>query len=674
MLPLRQTADAPDMTNFIGERRYFRGSLLTLKAAVEWWNAESKGLSFIAHLGDLVDMRVAKKGATFATELLHRVLDVLSASKLPTLFAIGNHDYYAFTREELDGYFKAMPLGSMTERPTSYHSFSPAPGQRIVVLDSFHEAVISWPEGDPRHQRAWELLDQHNPNPLRKPGPWFAGLDGVDKRWVPFNGALGKEQRDWLSATMKQAEAAGEVVIVLSHVVLHPRACDGANVIWDFEETLSVLRESTAVVAVLAGHDHNGGYHRDARGIHHITLQSPLNKGTNGKAFGIMRVFADHLELVGPALGDLVARTPPWKSPGGRSRDRRPSYPAALSLPAISSIESELESMRFEFSAELARCALRNQQRLDHMDRHGRALLQFENSKAGEHGQDSLRGVGVSMGTVSRRKEWRQEWRQEWQQKWQQEWQRRFNCWLTGLPLTIQAQLDGCMGAFGVHLASRLDAAWRAAQLQLSFVQHPPPPRNAQKMVAAEDNCKWLTREALGTLELPKFPAFDGAFGVDQLLLPPIPRLLPQWEQLLSHTQPDWVGFGGGLDQHLEPSSHASLPGHRPQVGEIPEATRKVDAAMPVVFCSLDGCTSSPFAVAKLDSPLAQLATASSALRAASERTRRTRRLVVGVCGGGVVIVLGLLLSQQLLGRSRRERRWPRGRLDMRRRITVSKR
>ena len=641
-LPLRQTADAPDMTNFIGESRFFRGSLLTLEAAVKWWNAESKGLSFVTHLGDLVDMRVAKKGAMFATELLQRVLAVLSASKLPTLFAIGNHDYYAFTREELDGYLKSMPLGAMTEQPTSYHSFSPVPGQRVVVLDSFHEAVISWPEGDPRHQRAWELLDQHNPNPLRTPGPWFAGLDGVDKRWVPFNGALGRKQRDWLSATLKDAEAAGEVVIVLSHVVLHPRACDGANVIWDYEETLSVLRESTAVVAVLAGHDHNGGYHRDARGIHHITLQSPLNKGTNGKAFGIVRVFADHLELIGPALGDLVARTPPWKQSGGRSRGRRQSYPVALSPPAISLIEFELESMRFEFSAEIARCVLRNQQRLERRGNPGRALLQLANPGVRTHSGESLHRVDLGEGAFS----------------WQQEWQRRFECWFMGLPLAMQTQLGGCMGAVGLHLASRFDAVWRAAHL--SFGRLPPPHGRAEAALGIDDGCEWLNGEALTALELPRFPAFDGTYIIEQLWRLPIPCLLPQWEQLVSRTELDWVGVGGGLDL----SSRASLQDHGAHTGRIAVVRDEDDKVVPIAFCSLEGCTLSPFAALRRE----QLATGSAPL-GSSERARRVGRLGVVLTGVLSLTPVALLLWWRLLGGLHRGGAWLRGRLSMRARV-----
>ena len=43
-----------------------------------------------------------------------------------------------------------------------------------------------------------------------------------------------------------------------------------------------------------------------AHSVHHITVRSPLNKGADGCAFGLINAFNDHLELRGPALADLV--------------------------------------------------------------------------------------------------------------------------------------------------------------------------------------------------------------------------------------------------------------------------------------------------------------------------------------------------------------------------------
>jgi 3',5'-cyclic AMP phosphodiesterase CpdA len=77
--------------------------------------------------------------------------------------------------------------------------------------------------------------------------------------------------------------------------------------VWDYEEALEALRASPGTVAaVLCGHDHKGEAHTDEHGVHHLTFCSPLNKGIDGRAFGMMAVFEDHFELRGPRLGDLI--------------------------------------------------------------------------------------------------------------------------------------------------------------------------------------------------------------------------------------------------------------------------------------------------------------------------------------------------------------------------------
>lgn len=54
--------------------------------------------------------------------------------------------------------------------------------------------------------------------------------------------------------------------------------------------------------------------------VHHITFRSPLNKGTDGRAFGLINAFDDHFELRGPLLADLV--------PVAEDEDEVPGLPA----------------------------------------------------------------------------------------------------------------------------------------------------------------------------------------------------------------------------------------------------------------------------------------------------------------------------------------------------------
>eukprot|EP00324_Dicrateria_rotunda_P001492 CAMPEP_0206167798 /NCGR_PEP_ID=MMETSP1474-20131121/29716_1 /ASSEMBLY_ACC=CAM_ASM_001110 /TAXON_ID=97495 /ORGANISM="Imantonia sp., Strain RCC918" /LENGTH=69 /DNA_ID=CAMNT_0053572701 /DNA_START=61 /DNA_END=267 /DNA_ORIENTATION=+ len=67
---------------------------------------------------------------------------------------------------------------------------------------------------------------------------------------------------------------------------------------WDYAEALEVIGNSDCVVAVLCGHDHFGQYHLDGDGVHHCTFCSPLNRGDDGDAFGLVHVFDDRIEVV----------------------------------------------------------------------------------------------------------------------------------------------------------------------------------------------------------------------------------------------------------------------------------------------------------------------------------------------------------------------------------------
>jgi manganese-dependent ADP-ribose/CDP-alcohol diphosphatase len=220
---------------------------------------------------------------------------------------IGNHELYNFDREQLNKLLHTAP----GPRNSEFYSVKPAPGWRLLVLDGYQESIIGWKEGSEKWDRAYKMLAANNKNISPDSvagGNWFDGIEGSNKRFVPFNGALGKEQLEWIRAELGDARKYQERVVLASHVILHPDACDGSTMVWDYEEALRILSEYDNVVAVICGHDHNGGYHRDGQGVHHLTLKSPLNLGEQGDSFGMMDVFMDGtLELSSLHLADLVS-------------------------------------------------------------------------------------------------------------------------------------------------------------------------------------------------------------------------------------------------------------------------------------------------------------------------------------------------------------------------------
>ena len=94
--------------------------------------------------------------------------------------------------------------------------------------------------------------------------------------------------------------------MLTSHTQRSHEAASWKTVSYDCVDALGILHGEGAscVVAVFAGHSHKGGYAIDHRGLHHVTVESPL---THGLSFGHVDVFEDRLELVGQ--GALPSRT-----------------------------------------------------------------------------------------------------------------------------------------------------------------------------------------------------------------------------------------------------------------------------------------------------------------------------------------------------------------------------
>lgn len=281
-----QWADVEDGFSFDGkQRRCFRGSLKVLAEAVDWWCSldEAHRPSFVAQLGDLIDGRNKQSGTSHAA--LQAALAHLSRMPCRVVNLVGNHELMNFGREALGPLLNTRPAPNSREN----YSFLTAPGWRVCVCDAYREGVIGYASADePNYVRAVRTLQENNPNDLSKGGDFFVGLSGTAQRFVPYNGALGAEQIRWLRSELMKATMAGERVVLLSHVIFHPTACDGRTMLWDYPEALDAISTTRCVAAILCGHDHQGGYTCDAAGVHHLTFCSPLNKGADGCAFGLL--------------------------------------------------------------------------------------------------------------------------------------------------------------------------------------------------------------------------------------------------------------------------------------------------------------------------------------------------------------------------------------------------
>ncbi|KAL9228373.1 hypothetical protein vseg_003962 [Gypsophila vaccaria] len=281
-----QYADIPDGRSFLGVPRYYRHSVLVLQRAVTKWN-DLQNLKFAVNFGDIVDGFCPKDQSL---NVVKKITSEFQKFNGPIYHMIGNHCLYNLPRDEL------LPLLNIhTDNSCAYYEFSPTPEYRFVVLDGFDISAIGWPKDHPKTSEALRILDEKNPN-LDKNSP--AGLEGLKRRFLMFNGAVGKEQLEWLDHVLQDATKLKQKVIVCCHLPLDPGASSLAALLWNYDEVMDVIHRYKCVKVCLAGHDHKGGYSVDSHGIHHRVLEAALECPPGSDAFGYIDVYDDRISLI----------------------------------------------------------------------------------------------------------------------------------------------------------------------------------------------------------------------------------------------------------------------------------------------------------------------------------------------------------------------------------------
>jgi manganese-dependent ADP-ribose/CDP-alcohol diphosphatase len=328
-----QYTDGPDRKNVTGtQMRRYRNSLRVAERAVEFFNAHE--LDFAVHNGDITDHQCAFdfasddfKPVERGREDLGAVMRILSRAKCEDwVFTVGNHELYNFTREELrrgvstDG--SALDFKCADANGDFYYSFTPGDGWRVMVLDPYAVSIYRKGRQQGLCEEAVELLRRFNPNvdafvrenpevieTERMSGtfPYFKDMEGLDGRWVPFNGGLGKEQIAWARDTLRRAKESGEKVIILSHLLIHPFSTakrSGKTLMWDYDEMLEVIEDESTrgcIKCVISGHQHEGAnWTCDKTGIHYLAVESPmLAMDISPGPFAVVEVFDDEIRFKG---------------------------------------------------------------------------------------------------------------------------------------------------------------------------------------------------------------------------------------------------------------------------------------------------------------------------------------------------------------------------------------
>lgn len=237
-------------------------------------------------------------------ECLSRIMTITKESGHPWHYLLGNHDFSCFAREELYKYYyvdlhegELNNISTQCEPGRLYYSFSPQPGYRFIVLDGYDVSTIG--ASSPVHARmAEDIIMFNNPNFRKTPvGNWLEGLDDSLKKYVPFNGAIGDDQKVWLREQLAGADEIAEKCIVFCHVSCYEQPGEPTCLLWNDADVIDILQRSSSVIAFIAGHDHTGGYTMDEYGIHHIVPPAPLECQEGEPAFGHVDMHADHMTL-----------------------------------------------------------------------------------------------------------------------------------------------------------------------------------------------------------------------------------------------------------------------------------------------------------------------------------------------------------------------------------------
>ena len=282
-----QYSDIPDGRSFLGVPRYYRHSIDVLQRAVQNWNNHQKH-KFVINLGDIVD-GFCPKDQSFNT--VKKIVDEFDKFNGQVYHLIGNHCLYNLPREKLLPLLKIQSLEGY-----AYYDFSPVPEYRFVVLDGYDISAIGWPKNHQKTLEAMKFLKEKNPNE-DKNSP--TGLAGLERRFLMFNGGIGKEQMEWLNNILQEATKLKQKVVVCCHLSLYPGASSKEALLWNYDEVINLIHRYDCVKVCFSGHDHKGGYAIDSYGIHHRVLEAALECPPGTDSFGYVDVYDDKISLYG---------------------------------------------------------------------------------------------------------------------------------------------------------------------------------------------------------------------------------------------------------------------------------------------------------------------------------------------------------------------------------------
>jgi manganese-dependent ADP-ribose/CDP-alcohol diphosphatase len=236
--------------------RFYRETLKKLPAAVDTFNKYE--VDFVVTLGDIIDRYY---------ESFDSVLPIYNNLNMPDYKLLGNHAF-----EEVDDSLKDTII-YLYNMPDYYYYFS-YNDWRFIVLDGTELAAYD----SILHLDLWEEADSL----------WQSVQGQINA--VPWNGGIGRKQRQWIENAVTDAMNNGEKVILFCHFPVYPEHYLN---LWNREDIIAIVEKYDNIVAYINGHNHDGNY-GFLNGKYYIT-QKGMVETYDTSSFSILEIYDNKL-------------------------------------------------------------------------------------------------------------------------------------------------------------------------------------------------------------------------------------------------------------------------------------------------------------------------------------------------------------------------------------------
>ena len=241
--------------------RIYREVLKKLPVAIDSMN--KFGVDFVMNLGDMIDRNY---------ESYDSVNQFYQHLTMPYYNVLGNHDF-----EEIPDSLKPSIL-SRYGMPDYYYGFT-VKNWRFLVLDGTELAAYSRSlhldlagEGDSLFQQVQDKFNNR-----------------------PWNGGIGRTQRQWIRDQIQTAHEAEQHVILFCHFPVYP---DSVYLnLWNSEDIIALIEDYPNVVAYINGHFHAGNY-GFKKGKHYVTQAAMLDT-YDRNSFSMLEIYSRKLVFKG---------------------------------------------------------------------------------------------------------------------------------------------------------------------------------------------------------------------------------------------------------------------------------------------------------------------------------------------------------------------------------------